>query len=117
MAYLKGGTYVDGTLYVRDALLVKNINSNDGVNFPYVDDNANESGEFPGYTNHLAMFSNDISGLKKVGMSVAYSTVPSGEDSIDRNFINLEMDDYRILQIVPPNISLDSNGISWELTN
>lgn len=62
MAYLKGGSFVDGKLYVQDSIVVNRLEDNSGNPFPYYSfstENANKNT----IANRLVHFANENGGL------------------------------------------------------
>ena len=80
MAYIKGGSVVDGNLYIEGGLVVRNISTSAGGQLPTLDDGATKS-------DRLVKFINNNGGLHYSSFGETVSSVKVGEK--DRKEVNL----------------------------
>lgn len=83
MAHLKGGTFVDGKLYVQDAIVVNKIQAPDGTAFPYINiENKSFNSSNPA-VGHLVSFSTAQGGLDNSPISYRYEpyTTADGKEA------------------------------------
>ena len=122
MAHLKGGTYVDGSLYVKDSLLVNTIKTPEG-SLPHIFGTVStDEGVYSGFENHLVIF-NDNEGA----ITVSPVEISAGSENIklsageacldiilsDDSKITLAKDHIEIPS--SKDIKLDTDGITWKL--
>lgn len=80
MAYIKGGSVVDGNLYIEGGLVVRNISTSAGGQLPTLDDEATK-------TDRLVKFKNYNGGLQYSSFGETVSSVKVGEE--DKKKVNL----------------------------
>ena len=80
MAYIKGGSVVDGNLYIEGGLVVRNISTSAGGKLPTLDDGATKS-------DRLVKFINNNGGLHYSSFGETVSSVKDGEK--DKKEVNL----------------------------
>ena len=80
MAYIKGGSVVDGNLYIEGGLIVRNISTSAGGQLPTLDDGDTHS-------DRLVKFKNYNGGLQYSSFGETVSSVKDGEK--DRKEVNL----------------------------
>ena len=80
MAYIKGGSVVDGNLYIEGGLVVRNISTSAGGQLPTLDDGDTHS-------DRLVKFKNYNGGLQYSSFGETVSSVKDGEK--DRKEVNL----------------------------
>ena len=80
MAYIKGGSVVDGNLYIEGGLVVRNISTSAGGKLPTLDDGDTHS-------DRLVKFKNYNGGLQYSSFGETVSSVKDGEK--DRKEVNL----------------------------
>ena len=71
MAYLKGGTYVDGSLYVKESLLVNTITTPEG-SLPHIPNVVSGDGEdtYPDFKDHLVIFEDNEGAITRSPIQV-----------------------------------------------
>ena len=80
MAYIKGGSVVDGNLYIEGGLVVRNISTSAGGKLPTLDDGDTHS-------DRLVKFKNYNGGLQYSSFGETVSSVKVGEE--DKKKVNL----------------------------
>lgn len=82
MAYLKGGSVVDGNLYIEGGLVVRNISTSAGGQLPTLDDNDTKS-------DRLVKFKNNNGGLRYSSFGETVSTVSDTDTGKPKKEVNL----------------------------
>lgn len=82
MAYLKGGSVVDGNLYIEGGLVVRNISTSAGGQLPTLDDNDTKS-------DRLVKFKNNNGGLRYSSFGETVSTVSDTDTGKPKKGVNL----------------------------
>ncbi len=124
MAHLKGGTYVDGSLYVKESLLVNTITTPEG-RLPHIVGTVSSDEEvYPGFENHLVIFNNNegaitvspveiSAGSKNIQLSIKPDQLSiTLLDDPDKSTITFTKDSIMIPSY--KDIELDTNGRTWK---
>lgn len=86
MAYLKGGTFVDGKLYVQDAIVVNKIQTPDGKNLPYINIKNNFTGDAKNTAqSFVAGYSTINGGLDNAPIQYGFSVEENTENYVATN--------------------------------
>lgn len=115
MAYLKGGTYVDGKLYVQDAVVVSKLEDPSGNFFPYYDFSAIETANnsTKTITNRLVMFTNDAGGL-----SMSYLGTSEHKDGSSKGVaLKVYTDTFSTNEYTNENIFINSKKLILDSSN
>ena len=125
MAHLKGGTYVDGSLYVKDSLLVNTITTPEGSLPHIVGAVSTDEGVYSGFENHLVMFDDNEGAITtspiEIGAGSKKAQLSIGNDSIGITVLGDNNGKYTITlskdSITIPSykdIDLGADGRTWE---
>ena len=115
MAYLKGGTFVDGKLYVQDAIVVNKIQTPEGRSLPYlhVENNFNADSKNNSAPKSLVSYSTADGGLDNSPISYDFS-----EGNIVITFVDSNNSAVSTNKIVLNNLSADielgEDGKTWK---
>lgn len=115
MAYLRGGTFVDGKLYVQDAIIVNRIQTPDGRNLPYlnIENTFSNGSESNSAVSFLASYSTTDGGLDNSPISYSFSEDTVTLAIVDSNK-NLVTTDKITLSNTSADITLGADGRTWE---
>lgn len=102
MAYLKGGSVVDGNLYIEGGLIVRNISTNTGGQLPTLDDGDTKS-------DRLVKFKNNNGGLRYSSFGETVSTVSDTDTGKPKKGVNLYVGETKD--------EFNSLGVSFGRTN
>ena len=112
MAYIKGGSVVDGNLYIEGGLVVRNISTSAGGQLPTLDDGATKS-------DRLVKFINNNGGLHYSSFGETVSSVKDGEK--DRKEVNLYVggtkDEFNTLGVSFGGTKTSNNTKVFTITN
>ena len=112
MAYIKGGSVVDGNLYIEGGLVVRNISTSAGGQLPTLDDGDTK-------TDRLVKFINNNGGLRYSSFGETVSSVKDGEK--DRKEVNLYVgetkDEFNTLGVSFGGTKTSNNTKVFTITN
>ena len=114
MAYLKGGSVVDGNLYIEGGLIVRNISTNTGGQLPTLNDGDTKS-------DRLVKFKNNNGGLRYSSFGETISTVSDTDNGKPKKGVNLYVgetkDEFNSLGVSFGRTNTDNNIEVFTITN
>lgn len=112
MAYLKGGTVVDGNLYIEGGLVVRNISTSAGGQLPTLDDES-------ALSDRLVKFINNNGGLKysSFGETVSTDTDTDNPKKGVNLYVGEAKDDFHTLRLSFGGTKTDNNTEVFTITN
>ena len=106
MAYLKGGTVVDGNLYIEGGLVVRNISTSAGGQLPTLDDES-------ALSDRLVKFINNNGGLKYSSFG---ETVSSDEKKV-KLYVGRNKEEFNNLELYFGNTNTGNSTRVCTITN
>ena len=114
MGYLKGGTVVDGNLYIEGGLVVRNISTSAGGQLPTLDDES-------ALSDRLVKFINNNGGLRYSSFGETVSKTVSTDTDNPKKGVNLYVgeakDDFYTLRLSFGGTKTDNNTEVFTITN
>ena len=106
MGYLKGGTVVDGNLYIEGGLVVRNISTSAGGQLPTLDDGDTKS-------DRLVKFINNNGGLKYS----SFGETVSGDEKKVKLYVGRNKEEFNNLELYFGNTNTGNSTRVCTITN
>lgn len=110
MAYLKGGSVVDGNLYIEGGLIVRNISTSAGGQLPTLDDES-------ALSDRLVKFINNNGGLRYSSFGETVSTDTDNPKKGVNLYVGEAKDDFHTLRLSFGGTKTDNNTEVFTITN
>ena len=106
MGYLKGGTVVDGNLYIEGGLVVRNISTSAGGQLPTLDDES-------ALSDRLVKFINNNGGLKYS----SFGETVSGDEKKVKLYVGRNKEEFNSLELYFGNTNTGNSTEVFTITN